>query len=104
MEVNHFLLVQEWLGYRQVGMSNSVTTSVRDNMRRQAEGTTQTKEKADRATVEQALDPRTRMVLFKMLNRGVFQEINGCISTGKEVRFIGFFCFLYLFYCVEGAG
>jgi hypothetical protein len=54
--------------------------------------------------VVQALDPRTRMVLFKMLNRGVFQEINGCISTGKEVRFIGFFCFLYLFYCVEGAG
>jgi RIO kinase 1 len=53
MKVNHFLLVQEWLGYRQVGMSNSVTTSVRDNMRRQAEGTTQTKEKADRATVEQ---------------------------------------------------
>ncbi|CAM6036452.1 unnamed protein product [Sphagnum compactum] len=78
--------LEEWLGYRQVGMSNSVTTSVRDNMRRQAEGTTQTKEKADRATVEQALDPRTRMVLFKMLNRGVFQEINGCISTGKEAN------------------
>lgn len=36
--------------------------------------------------VVQALDPRTRMVLFKMLNRGVFQEINGCVSTGKEVR------------------
>lgn len=26
------------------------------------------------------------MVLFKMLNRGVFHDINGCISTGKEVR------------------
>lgn len=33
----------------------------------------------------QAIDPRTRMVLFKMLNRGVFHDINGCISTGKEV-------------------
>lgn len=33
----------------------------------------------------QAIDPRTRMVLFKMLNRGVFHEMNGCISTGKEV-------------------
>jgi serine/threonine-protein kinase RIO1 len=33
----------------------------------------------------QAIDPRTRMVLFKMLNRGVFDNINGCISTGKEV-------------------
>ncbi len=35
------------------------------------------KDKMDRATVEQAIDPRTRMVLFKMLNRGVFSEING---------------------------
>lgn len=26
-------------------------------------------DKSDRATVEQAIDPRTRMVLFKMLNR-----------------------------------
>lgn len=32
----------------------------------------------------QVLDPRTRMILFKMLSRGVFSEINGCISTGKE--------------------
>lgn len=36
--------------------------------------------------VEQVLDPRTRMVLFKMLNRGVFTEINGCVSTGKEAN------------------
>lgn len=34
----------------------------------------------------QAIDPRTRMVLFKMLNSGTFHDINGCISTGKEVR------------------
>lgn len=25
-------------------------------------------------------------VLFKMLNRGVFSAINGCISTGKEAN------------------
>jgi RIO kinase 1 len=36
--------------------------------------------------VEQVLDPRTRMVLFKMLNRGMFSEINGCVSTGKEAN------------------
>uniref|UniRef100_A0A8C9VTQ4 Serine/threonine-protein kinase RIO1 n=1 Tax=Scleropages formosus TaxID=113540 RepID=A0A8C9VTQ4_SCLFO len=32
------------------------------------------------------LDPRTRMILFKMLSRGVISEINGCISTGKEAN------------------
>jgi len=44
------------------------------------------RDRADRATVEQVLDPRTRMVLFKMLNRGVFSDIHGCISTGKEAN------------------
>ncbi|KAL1935978.1 hypothetical protein VTP01DRAFT_112 [Rhizomucor pusillus] len=44
------------------------------------------KDKADRATVEQVLDPRTRIILFKMLNRGIFYEINGCVSTGKEAN------------------
>ncbi|XP_035696563.1 serine/threonine-protein kinase RIO1-like [Branchiostoma floridae] len=44
------------------------------------------KDRQDRATVEQVLDPRTRMILFKMLNRGIIQQINGCISTGKEAN------------------
>jgi RIO kinase 1 len=40
----------------------------------------------DRATVEQALDPRTRLVLFKLLNKGLFTAIHGCVSTGKEAN------------------
>lgn len=43
------------------------------------------KDKADRATNEQVLDPRTRIILYKMIGRGLVQEINGCVSTGKEV-------------------
>ncbi|XP_069669068.1 serine/threonine-protein kinase RIO1 isoform X2 [Periplaneta americana] len=45
-----------------------------------------TKDKHDRATAEQVMDPRTRMILFKLLNRGSITEINGCISTGKEAN------------------
>lgn len=44
------------------------------------------KDKSDRATNEQVLDPRTRIILFKMIGRGVIYEVNGCVSTGKEVR------------------
>ncbi|KAG6890624.1 hypothetical protein C0995_006600 [Termitomyces sp. Mi166 len=44
------------------------------------------KDKADRATTEQVLDPRTRIILFKMIGRGLISEINGCISTGKEAN------------------
>ncbi|NP_001312624.1 serine/threonine-protein kinase RIO1-like [Nicotiana tabacum] len=78
--------LEEWEGRIKVGMSNSVTTAIRGSVRDMAIGKTKTTEKADRATVEQAIDPRTRMVLFKMLNRGVFHDINGCISTGKEAN------------------
>lgn len=44
------------------------------------------KDKADRATMEQVMDPRTRMIVFKLLNRGAVREFNGCISTGKEAN------------------
>ena len=44
------------------------------------------KDKSDRATNEQVLDPRTRLILFKMLGRGFLIRVDGCVSTGKEVR------------------
>lgn len=44
------------------------------------------KDKADRATNQQVLDPRTLVILFKMINRGLLYEINGCVSTGKEAN------------------
>lgn len=43
-------------------------------------------EKSDRATSEQVLDPRTRMILLQLLNRNIVSEINGVISTGKEAN------------------
>ncbi|KAF8627405.1 hypothetical protein AX17_006220 [Amanita inopinata Kibby_2008] len=44
------------------------------------------KDKSDRATSEQVLDPRTRLILFKMIGRGLINEVNGCVSTGKEAN------------------
>ncbi|KAL1745122.1 RIO1-domain-containing protein [Schizophyllum fasciatum] len=44
------------------------------------------KDKSDRATSEQVLDPRTRIILFKMIGRGLIHEVNGCVSTGKEAN------------------
>ncbi|EEP81491.1 serine/threonine-protein kinase RIO1 [Uncinocarpus reesii 1704] len=43
-------------------------------------------EKSDRATSEQVLDPRTRMLLLQMINRNIISEVNGCLSTGKEAN------------------
>jgi RIO kinase 1 len=44
------------------------------------------KDKADRATTELVLDPRTLLMLYKLLNKGALQEIHGCVSTGKEAN------------------
>lgn len=44
------------------------------------------KDKADRATTEQVLDPRTRLVLYKLLNKETLNSIHGCVSTGKEAN------------------
>lgn len=49
-------------------------------------GPSRDKDKADRATSEQVLDPRTRMILLQLLNRNIVSEINGVISTGKEAN------------------
>ncbi|CAH8564105.1 unnamed protein product [Heterobilharzia americana] len=46
----------------------------------------QMKDKSDRATTDHALDRRSCSILFKMMNQGIFSEVNGCISTGKEAN------------------
>jgi RIO kinase 1 len=40
----------------------------------------------DRATVEEVFDNKTRMVVFDLMNSGIFYELNGVISAGKEAR------------------
>lgn len=62
------------------------TTNMLINRRNREERTVKMKDKSDRATIEQVLDPRTRIILFKLLNKGYLTEINGCISTGKEAN------------------
>ncbi|KAJ1917727.1 Serine/threonine-protein kinase rio1 [Mycoemilia scoparia] len=73
------------------GSKMNVPTSVVNDIKmssKKAQGNSSTpqKDKSDRATTEQVLDPRTRMILLKMLNQGTIYEVNGCISTGKEAN------------------
>ncbi|XP_063968089.1 serine/threonine-protein kinase RIO1-like [Lytechinus pictus] len=67
-------------------LSNSATNSLMKTNKKVESDRVRVKDKADRATMEQVLDPRTRMIVFKMLSRHVISEINGCISTGKEAN------------------
>jgi RIO kinase 1 len=44
------------------------------------------KDKSDRATVENVLDPRTIGFIVSLMNKGTITKINGCLSTGKEAN------------------
>lgn len=43
-------------------------------------------DRSERATTENVMDPRTRLLLYKLVNSNVLQEVNGCVSTGKEAN------------------
>ncbi|XP_043509004.1 serine/threonine-protein kinase RIO1 isoform X2 [Frieseomelitta varia] len=72
--------------YEGPNLPGHATNLLIENDKRVERERFRTKDKHDRATVEQVLDPRTRMILFKLLNQGIIAEINGCISTGKEAN------------------
>lgn len=72
--------------YEVPNLSTNVANSFLERSKKADNDRVRIKDKHDRATVEQVLDPRTRMILFKLLSNGTITEINGCISTGKEAN------------------
>ncbi len=50
------------------------------------QGSRRDRDKSERATTEQVLDPKTRLILFQMIQKGIVSEIHGTISTGKEAN------------------
>ncbi|EDO32747.1 predicted protein, partial [Nematostella vectensis] len=72
--------------YHGPPLPNTAKNVLKEANRKKDNEKVRSKDKADRATVEQVLDPRTRMIIFKLLNKGIISEINGCISTGKEAN------------------
>ncbi|PRP75018.1 hypothetical protein PROFUN_07411 [Planoprotostelium fungivorum] len=67
-------------------MSGAATNQAKEQQKKNEQKKVRTTDKSDRATSEQVLDPRTRMILFKFLNQGIMDELNGCLSTGKEAN------------------
>jgi RIO kinase 1 len=67
-------------------LNNKVYNSLRADVEKLRSRRIRVKEKADHATSEQVLDPRTRVMLLKFINSGVLREVNGVLATGKESR------------------
>lgn len=67
-------------------ISHAVRNSVNAMQHLEAHKRTMHTDRNDRATSEQVLDPRTRLILFKMLSTGFLEKLDGCLSTGKEAN------------------
>lgn len=83
------------INLNKLNITDSVINKVTVKSRQKEAESYRIKDKSDRATVEQVLDPRTRMILFKMLDKKDISEIHGCISTGKEAN---------VYYATTGSG
>jgi RIO kinase 1 len=71
---------------KHMNLSHSVKNSVTKMEHLESTKRTLTTDRNDRATTEQCLDPRTRLILFKLISRGFLEQIDGCLSTGKEAN------------------
>jgi RIO kinase 1 len=71
---------------REVKITHSIMNKISQSAIKESKNKVRVKDKQDRATVEQCLDPRTRVILHKLVNTGFLSEINGCLSTGKEAN------------------
>ncbi len=65
-------------------LSNSVYNKIRNFSIKEGKRRNRVVDKIDKSTTEQAIDPKTKILLFKMVDGGILDGINGIISTGKE--------------------
>ena len=64
-------------------MNNQVYNKIRNFSIKEGKRKNRIQDKEDRAVAEQALDPKTRVLLYKLVNGGVLDGVNGVISTGR---------------------
>jgi RIO kinase 3 len=65
-------------------LSNAVYNKIRNFSVRDAKRKARVHDKSDKSTVAQAVDPATRLLLHKMIDSGILEQINGPIASGKE--------------------
>jgi len=69
-----------------MGLPNVVNNHLKKTEAALDEDRMRIKDKSDRATVENCLDPRTMHQIEKLINNEKISKMYGCISTGKEAN------------------
>lgn len=72
------------VGKKDIRLPNHVYNKLKTHSMKEERNNMRLHEKQEHATHEKALDENTRLLIYKMVNSGVLQSINGIVSTGKE--------------------
>lgn len=67
-----------------IRLPNHVFNALKMHSKKEEKYNNKIHDRKERATHDQALDPKTRILLYKLVNSEALDCINGCISTGKE--------------------
>ena len=65
-------------------LSNKVYNTLKMHSVHEEKRNNRLHDKKDKATSEMSLDPKTKLILFKLVNADILDSIGGIISTGKE--------------------
>ncbi|KAM4705885.1 serine/threonine-protein kinase RIO3 [Rhinophrynus dorsalis] len=65
-------------------LSNHVFNALKQHSISEQRRSARLHDKKEVSTAEKVVDPKTRLQLYKMVNSGLLETINGCVSTGKE--------------------
>lgn len=65
-------------------LSNAVYNDLKVHSHKEQKISQKVRDKVDNSTAVMALDTRTRLMLYKLVNFGAVTEVHGTISTGKE--------------------
>eukprot|EP00039_Didymoeca_costata_P027421 m.18357 g.18357 ORF g.18357 m.18357 type:complete len:597 (+) comp6292_c0_seq1:146-1936(+) len=69
---------------KKIRVSNKVYNKLKTKATQSDKARNRVKEKKDFSTSDQALDAKTRLVLYRLVNSGVLDSVNGSVSMGKE--------------------
>ena len=65
-------------------LSNKVYNKLKTWSHQEQKRASRLNDKHEKATATMAIDPRSRMILFRFVDNNILDRINGVISTGKE--------------------
>lgn len=65
-------------------ISNNVYNKLQRSSRKDDRRRNRVHDKVEKATHDMALDPTTRLLIYKMVNNAVLESVNGIVSSGKE--------------------